>query len=79
METKVLMRFTNHEDGVSSELAQITGGYSVILRDDDSGNALPLVYRFNTLAAAIAKAAHLVGVAPPEPKVSECCNLEMSS
>lgn len=57
-DTEVLHRFPNEEDGTEAEVARnrITGKYSVILRDTDSGKALPSVARFDTEVAAIEKA-----------------------
>ena len=57
--TTILHTFTNAEDGVAAEVAMISSGYSVVLRDLDSNGVVPVAKIFNTEAAAVAYAKEL--------------------
>lgn len=58
--TKVVKTFTNQEDGVRAEVSKIETGYSVALRDLDSGEVVGTVLIYKELDKAIAKAKDIV-------------------
>ena len=63
--TNILHTFTNKEDGVSSFVFVSNlgaGGFGVSLRDDDSGDFVPMSFHgFKTEEAAISKAREVLG------------------
>jgi hypothetical protein len=56
IETKILATYVNFEDGMEAIVAEISYGFSVVVRDMDSGNIFPQAFVFKTEAEAIAKA-----------------------
>jgi hypothetical protein len=56
IETKILATLTNVEDGMEAIVAQITYGFSVVVRDIDSGMIFPQVFVYKTEAEAMVKA-----------------------
>ena len=58
--SKILAKFTNEEDGVESYVAAIESGFSVVLKDLDSGEFVSAVIIFTDEAAAIAKAQAII-------------------
>lgn len=67
METKILHKFVNAEAGIGSEVGFYAGNakpYSVILRDPDSGFAVPYAERFADEAAAIEYAKAIISDGP---------------
>lgn len=55
--TQIIATFTNEEDGVEAIVAKIATGYSVVIRDTDADEILPLVNIYPTEAQALAAAA----------------------
>jgi hypothetical protein len=60
IETKVLATVTNAEDGMEAIVAEISYGFSVVVRDIDSGNIFPQAYVYKTEAEAMAKAQEIL-------------------
>ena len=58
--TKILKTFKNKADGVEAIVAKIDKGFSVVLKDMDSGNTLPLAQIFKTEADAMKRAKEIV-------------------
>jgi hypothetical protein len=58
--TKILHTFTNAADGVAAEVARITNGFSVVLRDLDSNEVVPVAKVFSDEAKAVAYAKAIV-------------------
>lgn len=56
MSTEIIATFTNQDDGVEAIVAKIATGYSVVIRDTDADEILPLVNIYPTEAQAIAAA-----------------------
>jgi hypothetical protein len=62
MDTKVLAEAKNEADGVTAMVAEAEGGYSLAIRDDDSGNFFSGVIIYPTLAAALANLNRAAGL-----------------
>jgi hypothetical protein len=59
--TRVLHTLVNEESALEALVARIGGGYSVVLRDLDSGEYLPEARIYRTEAAALAHAERILG------------------
>jgi hypothetical protein len=60
MTTVILHEFANKEDGITSIVARISIGYSVVLRDDDAEEICPCAKIFPTEDRAVAFAKSIV-------------------
>ena len=54
--TKILKTFTNAEYDIEAVVAKITGGFSVAIKDTDSGEYFPMAKIYQTEAQAMAMA-----------------------
>jgi hypothetical protein len=61
MQTRIVATFKKPEDGLAAVVAQITGGYSVVLRDTDVDMVLDSARIFGTEGAALCYARRLLG------------------
>jgi hypothetical protein len=59
--TQILERYANQEDGTEAVIAKTPAGYSVVLRDTDADETLPVAHIFPTLEQARAKAKEMAG------------------
>lgn len=58
--TTILHTFTNADDGVAAEVAQISSGFSVVIRDLDADAVAPVAKIFKAEDAAVTYAKTLV-------------------
>lgn len=54
--TEIIATFANADEGVEAIVAKIATGYSVVLRDTDADEILPLVNIYPTAEKALAAA-----------------------
>lgn len=62
MTSSILHNFTNTADGMTALVNKHSAGFSVTLRDDDSGEFVPCAIIYSTEAAAIEKAKKIAKV-----------------
>ena len=68
--TQVIHRFNNPDEGVTSEVAKISLGFSVVLRDDDSGQVLPEARIFQDESLAIRHAKYIANISGVAHKIA---------
>lgn len=61
--TEIIATYTNEADGVAAIVAHISTGYSVVLKDLDAGEIVPVAIVFPDAARAHAKAIEISGIA----------------
>lgn len=59
--TEILKKFTNKEDATQSIVAKVRQGFSVVLKDLDSGEILPQAKIFKDMKKAVVYAKKIVG------------------
>ena len=59
----IVATITNTDDGTTVEVSHAAARYCVRMRDDDSGNWLPVARVYSTEVDALAYAHHIAGVA----------------
>ena len=59
----IIKMISNPDDGTTVEVSHAAARYCVRMRDDDSGNWLPVARVYSTESDALAYAHHIAGVA----------------